>query len=98
VKHEEIVDDAHQSAFWTEFPGLGVVGRLRRAKPGHGARFSSAVDLEADLIVIGNKGARGAIFAFSFSAASLREVTAEGTVRMVYVVMTQTGDAPPGSP
>lgn len=78
----EIVDDATQ-ALLDEFPGLGVEGSTAESKPGT-ALVQSAVDLDADLIVIGNKRAQGPARILGSVA---REVTAKAPCD-VYVVMT----------
>jgi len=78
----KIVNDATQ-ALLGEFPGLGVEGSTSEGKPG-AALVQSAVDLDSDLIVIGNKRAQGPTRILGSVA---REVTAKAPCD-VYVVLT----------
>ena len=79
---QDIVSDATQ-VLLGEFPGLGVKGSTAEGKPG-AALVQSAVELDADLIVIGNKRAQGPTRILGSVA---RDVTAKARCD-VYVVLT----------
>ena len=79
---ETVVDDTSQMLLG-EFPNLTVQGSTSEGKPGV-ALVKSAVSLDADLIVIGNKRAQGPTRILGSVA---RDVTAKADCD-VYVVLT----------